>query len=411
MNQPSTNDSSATVIVRGGHVQPLWAGHPWVFQQAIERIEGRAEPGADVLVVDPNGKVLGRGLYSPKSAIAVRLFSTRGSQPIDAVLLTERLRQALELRRRARIPSAVEGRETTGYRLVHGEGDSLPGLIVDVFDDVAVLQLGTIGLKLREQEVVAALREVLNPRAILDRTPRSLAETEGFEPPSAELSALYGEVPDALRFQELGVRYEVPIALAQKTGFYFDQRPLRAYLETVSAGATVLDAFCYVGAIGLSAARGGATHVLGVDKSVPALLAAAANAERNGLSDRVEYEELDANVAFKRAASSGGADIVICDPPKLAAGRKARDKALGAYRKLAAGAAAAVKPGGLLAFCSCSGSVGVDALARALALGARDAQRRAVVVERIFQGADHPVAAAFPEGLYLKVLVARIDEL
>ncbi len=402
---------SATVIVRAGHVQPLWAGHPWVFQQAIERIEGVAPPGADVLVVDPNGKVLGRGLYSPRSAISVRLFTPRGGQPIDAALLRVRIEQALALRRAAFLPNATPEHETTGYRLIHGEGDGLPGLIVDVFDDVLVVQLGTIGLKLREQEVVAGLVDVLHPRAILDRTPRALATSEGFDPEGPELRAIHGEIPDALRFHELGIRYEVPIALAQKTGFYFDQRPLRAYLETVSRGATVLDTFCYVGAIGLAAARGGAAQVLGVDKSVPVVLAAAQNAERNGFSAVVEYEELDANQAFKRTAARGGVDIVVCDPPKLASGRKARDNALGAYRKLAAGAVAAVKPGGLLVFCSCSGSVGPDALQRALALGARDSQRRAIVIERLFQGADHPVAAAFPEGAYLKVLVARIYEL
>jgi 23S rRNA (cytosine1962-C5)-methyltransferase len=408
--QPTVGPS-ATVIVRAGHVQPLWAGHPWVFQQAIERVEGDAAPGADVLVVDPNGKVLGRGLYSPRSALAVRLFTTRGSQPIDAALFRKRLSEALALRAGAGLPSAEVGRETTGYRLVHGEGDGLPGLVVDVFDDVLVVQLGTIGLKLRERLIVEALVELLAPKAILDRTPRTLARSEGFDEDDApELRALHGEIPEMLAFHELGLRHEVPIALAQKTGFYFDQRPLREYLTRVSRGATVLDAFCYAGAIGLAAAKGGATRVLGVDKSVSAVLAAAATAERNGFEGIAEYEEVDANLAFKRAATQGGYDIVICDPPKLAAGRKARDKALGAYRKLAAGAVLAVKPGGLLAFCSCSGIVGPDALLRALALGARDSQRRAIVVERLYQGADHPVAAAFPEGLYLKVIVARILE-
>ncbi|MBM4359745.1 MAG: class I SAM-dependent rRNA methyltransferase, partial [Deltaproteobacteria bacterium] len=318
--------------------------------------------------------------------------------------------EARAVRVGAGLPSSEAGRETTGYRLVHGEGDGLPGLVVDVFDDVLVVQLGTIGLKLRERVIVDALVELLAPRAILDRTPRTLARSEGMDEDGPELRALHGEIPDTLTFSELGLRHEIPIALAQKTGFYFDQRPLREYLARVGRGATVLDAFCYAGAIGLAAAKGGASRVLGVDKSVSAVLAAAASAERNGLQAVTEFEEIDANLAFKRAAAEGGYDIVVCDPPKLATGRKARDKALGAYRKLAAGAVLAVKPGGLLAFCSCSGIVGPDALQRALALGARDAQRRAIVVERLYQGADHPVAAAFPEGLYLKVLVARILE-
>jgi len=178
----------------------------------------------------------------------------------------------------------------------------------------------------------------------------------------------------------------------------------------VSRDATVLDAFCYVGATGLAAARGGAKHVHGVDKSAAAVLIAEQVAAHNGFGELASYESLDASLAWRRTAEQGGADIVICDPPKLATGRKARDQALGAYRKLAAGAASAVRSGGLLAYCSCSGAIGAEALQRALALGARDAGRRAVVVERLFQGADHPVPAAFPEGAYLKVLVARVYE-
>ncbi|MBM4357335.1 MAG: 23S rRNA (cytosine(1962)-C(5))-methyltransferase RlmI, partial [Deltaproteobacteria bacterium] len=134
-NPPTTERSVAptTITVRAGHVQPLWAGHPWVFQQAIERVDGDAAPGADVLVVDPNGKVLGRGLYSPRSALTVRLFTTRGAQAIDAALCRQRLAEARAVRVGAGLPSSEAGRETTGYRLVHGEGDGLPGLVVDVF--------------------------------------------------------------------------------------------------------------------------------------------------------------------------------------------------------------------------------------------------------------------------------------
>ncbi len=414
-SEPASGPSEAappgalgSVTVRAGHVQPLWAGHPWVFQQAVERVDGSPEPGGEVLVIDPNGKILGRGLYSPRSAITVRLFSQRGGQAVDGALLAERIDKALALRRASGLPSAAQDRETTGFRLIHGEGDGLPGLIVDAFEDVLVVQLGTIGLKRREQEIVGALRDALGPRAILDRTPKALARTEGFDVDEGAPSVLHGELPETLSFRELGLRHELPIALAQKTGYYFDQRPLRALIETLSRGSTVLDAFCYTGSIGLAAARGGATKVWGVDKSVAAVLTAAHAADVNGFGQIAEFEELDAYLAFKRAAQAGGADVVVCDPPKLASGRKSRDKALGAYRKLAAGAAAAVKPGGILALCSCSGSVGMEMLQRTLALGARDVQRRAVIVERLFQGADHPVPAAFPEGLYLKVLVARI---
>jgi 23S rRNA (cytosine1962-C5)-methyltransferase len=396
--------------VKAGHVQPLWAGHPWVFRQAVERVEGNLEPGDEVLVIDPHGKVLGRGLYSPASAISVRLFTGDAGTAIDGDLFRAKIEKAVKLRQGHGLPEVAPGRETSGYRVVHGEGDGLPGLIVDLFEDVAVVQLGTIGLARRREEIVAAIAEVLGPKAILDRTPSSLAKAEGFEIDVSAPRMLLGSPPAALSFRERGLRYELPLELTQKTGYYFDQRPLRDRIEVASRGSRVLDACCYVGPMALAAARGGASKVWAIDKSAPAIDAARHCAALNGLGDRVEFEVVEAQQAFRKAADEGGWDVVICDPPKLASSRRTRHKGAGGYRKLAAGACAATSPGGLLAFCSCSATMTMDALQRALALGARDARRRAAIVDRCFQGVDHPVVAAFPEGLYLKVLIARVDE-
>lgn len=391
-------------------MQPLWAGHPWVFRQAVERMDEGLTPGGEVLVIDPHGKILGRGLYSPKSAISVRLFTQEGSRAIDASFIHARIERAVMMRRAQGLPNEAPERQTTGYRLIHGEGDGLPGLIVDVFGDVVVIQVGSIGLMRMRDAVVAALVDLLGPSAILDRTPKQIADLEGF---TVEASArvLHGELPSVLTFHERGVSYELPIELGQKTGFYFDQRPLREKIEGLCRGSKVLDAFCYVGAVGLTAGRGGAAEVWGVDKSVYAIAAAKRCAELNGLADTMKLEAIDALAAFKQAEEAGGYDIVICDPPKLAPRRKNRKQAFGGYRKLAAGACAATAPGGLLVFCSCSGAVSIDELQRSLALGSRDVSRRATIVDRCFQGTDHPVAAAFPEGLYLKVLIARIEPL
>jgi 23S rRNA (cytosine1962-C5)-methyltransferase len=394
------------VTVKAGHVQPLWAGHPWVFKQAIERVDEAIASGDEVLVLDPHGKVLGRGLYAADSAIAVRILTSQGGRSIDAELFRERIDHALRLRQAIGLPDAEPGRQTSGFRLLHGEGDGVPGLIVDRFDETLVVQIGTPGLRRLAPALVAVLAETLAPRAIVDRTPRAL--TEGEPGPSGQGPImLHGEAPEALSFHERGIAFELPLALQQKTGFYFDQRPLRRRIEELSRGSRVLDAFCYVGAVGLSAARGGATEVWGVDTSAPAIEVAARTAELNQLPAR--FEQLDAHRAFRKAADEGGYDIVICDPPKIPSSRRSRGKPGAGYRKLAAAASAATKPGGLLAFCSCTAAVNMDALARALALGARDAGRRALIVERLFQGADHPVLAAFPEGLYLTVLLARIE--
>jgi 23S rRNA (cytosine1962-C5)-methyltransferase len=408
-------DLPESITVKSGHVQPLWAGHPWVFKQAVANVGSGVEAGDEVLVIDPHGKILGRGLYSPRSAISVRLYTSQGSQPIDQEFFAQQIEKALQRRRSIGLPSSDPQPRSTGFRLVHGEGDGLPGLIVDRFEDALVVQLGTIGLQRRRGELCEALQALTGASAIIERTPASLAKLEGFE--LAETRSLYGEMPEVLRFDELGIRHELPIQLSQKTGYYFDQRPLRERIHALSRGSRVLDGCCYTGSIGIAAAKGGASEVYGVDRSEAAVVVAQHNAARNGVAGICRYETMEVGRAFRVAAEQGGYDIVVCDPPKLAGGRKlsgarrGRDKSLGAYRKMAEKACAAVKPGGLLAMCSCSGAVSADALQRALALGARDSRRRAVVVERLFQGNDHPVPAAFPEGLYLKILLARIEAL
>ncbi|MCS6901253.1 MAG: class I SAM-dependent methyltransferase, partial [Myxococcales bacterium] len=203
--------------------------------------------------------------------------------------------------------------------------------------------------------------------------------------------------------------YELPPELAQKTGFYLDQRPLRARIEQLARGRRVLDAFCFVGSFAMAAARGGASEVLAVDESGLAIDIGASVARANGLAERIQFARDDARNALQRAAREGGYDLVLCDPPKLAPTRASREDALIAYRKLAALGCRATRPGGLLVLSSCSAAISSDALVRALALGAASAGRSAVVLERGFQGADHPVPAAFPEGLYLKSVLARID--
>ncbi|MBW2454527.1 MAG: class I SAM-dependent rRNA methyltransferase [Deltaproteobacteria bacterium] len=397
------------VTVKAGHVQPIWAGHPWVFKQAIERVEPGLGPGDEVLVLDPHGKVLGRGLYSPKSAIVVRLYTTDGTRAIDASLMHQQIERAVAMRRAQGLPESQPDKETTGFRLIHGEGDGLPGLVVDAFDDVLVVQLGTAGLARLEDAIVEGLVRTVAPRAIIDRTPAEIAKVEGVPTQAEGPRVLMGETPTELSFRERGLRFELPLELAQKTGYYFDQRPLRDRIEALSRGSRVLDACCYVGSIGLSAARGGASEVLCVDKSEPAIEVGKRCAELNGATDKVTFQATEARHAFRAAAEEGTYDIVICDPPKLAVRRRSRNKALNTYRKLAAGACSATSHGGVLAFCSCSASISTDALQRSLALGARDAGRRAVVFDRCVQGGDHPVVAAFPEGLYLRVLLARIE--
>lgn len=396
----------ATVRLKPGHIQPIWAGHPWVYAQAIERVV-HAKRGDEVRVLDPRGNFLGRGFYSEGSAIPVRLLVRDEDAPIDTAFFRSRIERAVAARRALGLDGTGE---TTGYRLVHAEGDLLPGLIVDRYRDVLSVQFLTFGMKAREAMVLDALEQELSPRAIVDRTPAATAKAEHFEPASG---VVRGDASvEALAFEERGLTWKIPLDLGHKTGFYFDQRELRARVEALARTAPgaapkrVLDGYSYVGAFGLAAARAGA-EVICVDESARAVEVGAANASANGLDGRVTFERADARRVMQEAPSRF--DVTIVDPPRLAPKRSAREQALVMYAKLAELGCRATKPGGFLVLCSCSAAVDLTALTRALATGAVRANVSALVVERGFQGPDHPVPAAFGEGLYLKALVARIE--
>jgi len=392
----------ATVRLKPGHVQPVWAGHPWVYAQAIDRVEGGATRGDEVRVVDPRGNFLGRGLYSPGSAIPVRLLVRDETSAIDTALFRGKLERALAARLRLGIGTSDE---TTGYRIVHAEGDGIPGLIVDRFGDVLVAQILTVGMKQREAMIFEALTQVFTPRAIIDRTPPGAAKAEGF---TEGKGVVRGEAPGAITFKERGIQWSLSADVGQKTGFYFDQRDLRGRVEALAKGKRVLDAYSYIGAFGIGAARGGASEVVCVDESAAAVEVGAEQARLNGVQDIVSFQRGDARRTMQDAKASF--DLTVVDPPRLAPTRGAREQALVMYAKLAELGCRATKPDGLVVLCSCSSAVDLFALTRALATGAVRANVHATVVERTFQGADHPVPAAFGEGLYLKAIVARVEK-
>jgi len=393
----------ATLTLKPGHVQPIWAGHPWVYEQAVLRIEGGAVAGDELAVVDPRGNFMGRGFYSPGSAIPVRILVRDRDIPIDVEFFHSRVERALHRRRAFGLPS----NETNALRIVNAEGDDLPGLVVDLFHDVAVVQLGTIGMKRREAMVLDAVARVLSPRSIVDRTSAGVARGENFE---LGEGVVRGDVDlTTLSFSERGIAYDLPLSLAQKTGFYFDQRPMRGRVEMLAKGRRVLDAYSYVGAFAMAAARGGATEVVAVDESALALEVGAECARKNGLIDRIRYVRGDARERLTLAGREGGFDLVLCDPPKFAPRKSSKLGAVTAYQKLCAAACRATRPGGLLLVSSCSAAIGLDLLTRALAIGARDVNVRTTVLERFFQGFDHPVPSAFPEGLYLKSVLATVE--
>jgi 23S rRNA (cytosine1962-C5)-methyltransferase len=392
------------VRLRAGHVRPVWAGHPWVYAQAVAEIEGSPAPGDLVDVIDPQENWLGAGFYSPDSALVVRLLSRTPGEKVDAGFFVTRLRAAQTLRRQwLQLPNA----ETTGYRLVHAEGDSLPGLIVDIYGEVAALQLLTLGMKQREAQIYAALQEVSGVRSIVEMPSHEHQDHEGFK---VEPRVVLGAPVEDLVFRERGFEYRLPFASAQKTGFYFDQRDNRARFEAVCEGKRVLDLCCYVGAFSLAALRGGAREVLALDRSQHALELARAAVERYGSADRVRFERQELKAALPELGTRGERfDVVVLDPPKLAHSARHLDRARATYRLWNRQALALCAPESLLVTCSCSGAMQPNDFLRTLALAAADAGREIRLLHNGEQAGDHPTPAAFQEGRYLKAAFLRVQ--
>jgi 23S rRNA (cytosine1962-C5)-methyltransferase len=393
----------ARVTLRAGRVQPVWAGHPWVFAQAVDRVDGAPAPGDVVEVVDPKGNTLGRGFWSPSSAIPVRIITRKPDEALELPALTRRIEAAAEMRRREMgLPSA----ETDGFRLIHAEGDSLPGLIVDVYRDVAVVQLLTIGMKRREEAIFGAIERAIGARTVLEVPGGRMQRTEGIE---VESRVVRGAPIERLVFRERGFEYEIALGLAQKTGFYFDQRDNRALIEKISKGRRVLDLYSYVGAFGLAAARGGAREVHAFDSSAAVIAEGAAIAHKNGLGEQVRFARADVRrVLGQLVQDRERFDLAIVDPPKLAPSVRHLSRAQAAYRRLNARAFEVLEPGGVLMSCSCSGALRHEDMLRVLALAARDAGRETTLLHLGQQGMDHPVPIAFPEGRYLKAALVRV---
>ena len=391
-------DSSAKVVLRRGRARPLWFGHPWVYANAVERIDGDAAAGAAVSLVDHDGRLIGRGLYNPRSQIAVRLL-TRTDEAIDAAFFRTRLQAAVALRRRLGLPSE----RTSAYRLVNSEGDDLAGLVVDVFGDAVVVQVTTLGLAQRRADIFDAIEEALRPRTLYEVAAASYADLEGF---SAQTRVARGESRPRVPCREDGLALEVEPLAGQKTGMFLDQRPNRMRVGTLAHGARVLDVYSYAGGFALQAARGGAVEVTAVDSSARAVARIEAHAAANGLS--VRAVEADA-FRFLETATPRSYDLVVVDPPKFARARKDVDAARKGYERLNALALTACAPGALLVTCSCSQNVDPPEFERILAAGAKLAQRHVRLLERASAGPDHPLPPGFVEGQYLKVLYAYVD--
>jgi 23S rRNA (cytosine1962-C5)-methyltransferase len=382
-----------------GQERRLKSGHPWAFSNEVAmKPEYRAlPPGAPVRLEGDDGWRFGTFMFNPHSLIAARLLDRDPGAAIDAGFVRRRLEDAVALRARVC--------DTPFHRLVHAEADRLPGLVVDRYGDVAVVQANTAGMDRLLPEVVAALTDLLPLRAIVARNDSAARSHEGL---AEQITLLHGE-DAAAAVTEGGVVFPVDPLSGQKTGFFFDQRPNRDRVAALASGMRVLDMFCHTGAFGLRCVAAGASRVTLVDASAPALERAQMAAVRNGLAERVASERGDAFDVLTELGQAGEVfDIVVCDPPAFAKSKKDQAAGLRAYGRMARLAAPLVAPGGFLFAASCSHHVPMETFAATIAEGVQRARREARIVFSGGAGPDHPVHPLLPESAYLKAQLIQL---
>jgi 23S rRNA (cytosine1962-C5)-methyltransferase len=385
------------IVLKPGRDGPARAGHPWIYSGAVGRGLDGAEPGEPVTVHAAGGGFVAAGYANPRTPIAVRLL-TLEDEPLDAAFVGRRLDEALALRR-ATLPPGL-----TAYRVVNGEGDRLPGVVIDRYADFCVCQFLTAGAARLASLVLDALEERLHPRGIFERSEGAVRREEGL--PDAR-RPLWGELPPGrIAIEEEGAVFLVDVAHGQKTGFFLDQRESRARVRRLARGRRVLDAFAYTGAFAVAAALGGAAEVLSVESSKPALALAEETRTANRL-DPATWRFADADVFDFLRAVPDRYDLIVLDPPPFVRRRRDLSAGLRGYKDVNLHAFRRLVPGGWLLTSSCSQHLSREGFREVVAAAAADAGRVPTVVAEAGHAPDHPVALAHPEGAYLKVLVVR----
>jgi len=385
------------LVLHSGRHQRVARGHAWVFSNEAANLRDGFEPGEEVDVIAASGQVLGRGYINPHSLIVARLVR-REAKELDAAFFAERLERARRLRE-----ELYPG--DTCHRLVYGESDGLPGLVIDRYGEHYVLQAPTAGMRRLLPTVLEALRHVCEPASVILRNDGPVVDLEGLE---REKRVLFGAFPRMVEVELEGMALHVDPWEGQKTGLYLDQRENRGVLRGVAPGARVLDCFAYCGLWSLAAARWGAVDCLALDSSARALAWAADNAARNGLAGRCRFEKADVFTHLDRLGRRERFDVVVLDPPALAHSGAHLPKARSAYRKLNELALRLVEPGGRLVTCSCSYHISREDFREIIARAAGRARREAAILQWRGQACDHPVHPSMPETEYLKCVVLKV---
>ena len=379
----------------------LRAGHLWVYSNEVDTHKTPLKdflPGQAVRVLASNGDLLGTGYANPQSLICARLLNTVNSKPADTEYFVQRIQSALALRERA-YPQPY-------YRLIYGESDFLPGLVVDRYNDVLVVQITTAGMEVLRDSIIEALHSVIAPAGMLLRNDGSMRALEGLDSYVEKI----GAVPDEIVVREDGLEFQVSIAHGQKTGWFYDQRDNRRKLARYVKDARVLDVFSYAGGWGMHAANYGAREVLCVDASEDAVTRIRSNAQLNNMADRVSAMQGDAFDCLRELRDNQQRfDVIILDPPAFIKRRKDEKAGLQAYRRINELAIGLLADDAILVSASCSFHLDESALQRVLTQAAQHARKHLQILERGRQGVDHPVHPAMPETEYLKALFCRLS--
>ena len=390
------------MLLRAGDDRRVRAGHPWAFSNEILMdAETRALPAGSLAILrTPGGEALGLATFNPHSLIAARLLTSNPEATVDALFFGRRLAQAAALRDRLiGVPY---------YRLIHAEADGLPGVIVDRFDDVLVVQINSAGMDALTPVLLEALETELAPKTIVLKNDSPVRELEGLK---REVVVAKGEMAGIVKLIENGARFVADLSGGQKTGWFYDQRDNRRFVAGLSKEARVLDVYSYSGGFGVLAAKEGARSVLCIDRSATALDVAREAAKLNGVEQAMTFQKGEAFEALEElgGTSARKLDVVICDPPSFVKSRKDLKTGAQGYRKLVRLAAPLVARGGFFFVASCSHLVDSSVFSDQVRRGLRDAERTGRILLSSGAALDHPVHPSLPETAYLKALTLQLD--
>ena len=395
----------AKVILKKGEGRTIKAGGAWIYDNEIDRIDGEFENGDIADILDFDGYPMGKGFVNTNSKITVRMLSRRKDAVIDEEFIRQRVSDAWEYRK--------ETIDTSSCRVIFGEADFLPGIVIDKFEDVLVVESLALGIDRLKPVIVDALIEILKKdgikiRGVYERSDAKVRLKEGMEPSKGFLSAPFDT---KVQITENGVKYIVDVEDGQKTGFFLDQKNNRAAVQKLCKGKKVLDCFTHTGSFALNAGVAGAESVLGVDASELAVLQAGENAALNGLEDRVKFECADVFELLPELEEKGEKyDVVILDPPAFTKSRNSIKQAVKGYREINIRGMKLVKNGGFLCTCSCSHFMDPDLFAKTIREAASGAHKRLRQVEFRTQASDHPILWAADSSYYLKFYIFQVTE-